>query len=473
MSHTAGSGHCLPYDHAASPECWCWGGISLTEGTANVDEAGEVAAQVTPPRAGRGVAVSALRGLPRRWLPALGFLAVWGPGLVVMLADTDAGSLITASQSGALWGYRMIVPQVILMPILYAVQEITVRLGIVTGKGHGALIRERFGRWWALLSAGTLFASVVGALLSEFAGVAGVGELFGISSWITIPVATVFLVALGMTGSYARVERIAIALGLAELAFFAAVLMSHPRLGAVARGLGSQPVGNSSYLLLVAANIGAVIMPWMIFYQQGAVIDGKLPPGTIRKARKGTACGAVLTQLVMIAVVIATAATIGQDRSGAALSTVGQISSALTPYLGHFGGIVLFGLGMLGAALVAAIVSSVAGAWGLAEAFGWKHTLNERPGRQTARFYLTYAITHVAGAVLVLASVNLVSLSIDVMIMNAMLLPVVLGFLLLLEATALPPEWRMRGPRKYCTWGLCALVMGFGLYTIPATLHWL
>ncbi len=440
-----------------------------------MDQTGEVAGRGMRLGADHGTAVSVPRAVSRRWLPRLGFLAVWGPGLVVMLADTDAGSLITASQSGAQWGYRMIMPQVILMPVLYVVQEMTVRLGIVTGKGHGALIRERFGRWWALLSAGTLFASAAGALLTEFAGVAGVGELFGISSRVTIPIATIFLVALGMTGSYTRVERIAIALGLAELAFFAAVLMSHPRPGAVARGLGSLPVGNSSYLLLVAANVGAVIMPWMIFYQQGAVIDRKLPTETIRKARKDTAFGAVLTQLVMISMVMATAATFGTHHPGAALDSVGQISSALAPYLGNFGGVVLFGLGMLGAALVAAIVCSVAGAWGLAEVFGWRHTLNERPGRRTARFYLTYALAHVAGAVLVLvlASVNLVSLSVDVMIMNAMLLPVVLGFLLLLEATALPPQWRMRGLRKYCAWGLCTVVMGFGLYMIPAALHWL
>jgi Mn2+/Fe2+ NRAMP family transporter len=128
---------------------------------------------------------------------------------------------------------------------------------------------------------------------------------------------------------------------------------------------------------------------------------------------------------------------------------------------------------MLGAALVAAIVSSVAGAWGLAEVFGWKHTLNERPSRQTAKFYTTYALAHVVGAILVLASVDLVSLSVDVMVMNAMLLPIVLGFLLALEARVLPEGWRMRGARKYVTWFLCALVMGFGLYMIPATLHWM
>src|SRR5581483_12101516 len=102
-----------------------------------------------------GAATPAVR---RGWW-RLGLLAVWGPGLVVMLADTDAGSLITAAQSGAKWGYRMILPQLVLIPILYVVQEMTVRLGVVTVQGHGRLIRERFGPWWALLSAGTLFVS--------------------------------------------------------------------------------------------------------------------------------------------------------------------------------------------------------------------------------------------------------------------------------------------------------------------------
>ena len=109
-----------------------------------------------------------------------GVLAVWGPGLVVMLADTDAGSLITAAQSGSEWGYRMVLPQVVLIPILYVVQEMTVRLGILKNKGQGALIRDYFGRGWALIAALPLFASGVGALFTEYAGIAGVGELFGV-----------------------------------------------------------------------------------------------------------------------------------------------------------------------------------------------------------------------------------------------------------------------------------------------------
>ena len=127
----------------------------------------------------------------RLWF-GLASLTLWGPGLVVMLADTDAGSIITASQSGAQWGYRMVLPQVLLIPILYVVQEMTLRLGIITGEGHGSLIRKQFGRRWALLSAGSLVLSAIGALITEFAGIAGVGELFGISRSVTIPTATVF-----------------------------------------------------------------------------------------------------------------------------------------------------------------------------------------------------------------------------------------------------------------------------------------
>jgi Mn2+/Fe2+ NRAMP family transporter len=237
-------------------------------------------------------------------------------------------------------------------------------------------------------------------------------------------------------------------------------------------GLKSMPLGNSSYLLLVAANVGAVIMPWMVFYQQGAVVDKHLSVATIRQARHDTAAGAVLTQLIMISVVITVASTIGAHGGAGALNTVGDIANALTPYLGRVGGTVLFGLGMLGAALVAAIVSSLAGAWGLSEVFGWKHTLNQRPNRATAKFYITYALAHLVGAVLVLASVDLVNLAVDVEVMNALLLPIVLGLLLALEARALPEEWRMRGPRKYVAWVLCLVVMGFGLYMVPQALGW-
>ena len=397
--------------------------------------------------------------------------SVWGPGLIVMLADTDAGCLITAAQSGAQWGYAMIVPQLVLIPILFAAQEITVRLGAVTGKGHGRLIREHFGIGWGAASAGTLALSAIGALLTEFAGVAGVGELFDISKWVTVPVATVALIGLACTGSYRRAERIGIAIGLAELAFIPAMLLARPGGHAVLRGLGSLPLGHSGYVYLLAANVGAVIMPWMIFYQQGAVVDRGLTPADLRRERHDTAVGTVLTQGIMIVVIITLAATVWKAGERNSLDTVGQIAGALTPFIGSGESKALIGAAVLGGALVAALVVSLAGSWGIAEVLGWRHSLNERITRDNAKFFVTYALTHIVGAALVLASVNLVSLAVDVEVMNAVLLPLVLGLLLALEARALPSQHRMHGGYRVVVTGLCLIVMGFGLYMIPQTLH--
>jgi len=223
------------------------------------------------------------------------------------------------------------------------------------------------------------------------------------------------------------------------------------------------PLQNRGYLFLLAANVGAVIMPWMVFYQQGAVIDKELDTRHLKAARKDTLFGSVLTQLIMVAVVVAVAATIGRTNPGQSLNDVQQIAQALTPFLGQVGGKVIFGLGMIGASFIAALVVSIAGAWGIGEVFGFNHSLNHKIS-EAKWFYLIYTLAHIGGAILVIASVNLIQLNVDVQVMNAMLLPIVLGFLLVLEAKALPEKWRMRGFRKYTVWTLSGLVMTFGLY---------
>ncbi|HDK03655.1 MAG TPA: divalent metal cation transporter, partial [Gammaproteobacteria bacterium] len=156
------------------------------------------------------------------------FMLVIGPGLVVMLADTDAGSVITAAQSGARWGYKLLLLQALLIPILYMVQELTVRLGLVTGRGHGELIRERFGRGWAWLSVSTLVVACLGALVSELSGMAGVGLLYGVPTWLTMLLTIALILTVVWTGSYRSVERIAILLGIFELAFLWVAWRAHP-----------------------------------------------------------------------------------------------------------------------------------------------------------------------------------------------------------------------------------------------------
>ncbi|MFI5024989.1 MAG: NRAMP family divalent metal transporter [Alphaproteobacteria bacterium] len=401
-------------------------------------------------------------GRPRgaRWRA---FIAVLGPGLVVMLADTDVGSIITAGQSGVQWGYRLLLLQFMLMPILYVVQELTVRLGIFTGKGHGELIREVFGKRWAWLSVAGLGVTTAGALLTEFSGVAGVGELFGVPRAASLVLAAGFLLVVVWTGSYRRVERVAIALGLFEFAFFWVAYASHPQGSELAEGLMHMPLENRDYLYLVAANIGAVIMPWMIFYQQSAVADKKLRPEHYRDARWDTAIGAVITQLVMAAVLVAAAATIGKTNSEASLNTIGDIAKALTPFLGPGIGRLVFGLGTIGAAMVAAIVVSLASAWGFGEVAGYKHSLEHHP-LEAPWFYGVFTAVVVGGAIAVALVPNLVTLNIGVEVMNALMLPLVLGFLVLLAIRALPEDHRLRGPYRWVVIVVSVLTVGLGVY---------
>ena len=390
-------------------------------------------------------------------------LAVFGPGLVVMLADTDVGSVITAGQSGVQFGYRMLLLQVLLMPILYMVQELTVRLGIFTGRGHGELIRDTFGRFWAWVSVTGLAVATLGALLTEMSGVAGVGELYGIPRGVSVSLAAACLIAVVMTGSYRRVERVAIALGLFELAFFGVAWEAGPKLPQMLAGAVNIPIGNVDYLYLAAANIGAVIMPWMIFYQQSAVADKRLRPEHFFHARVDTALGAVLTQLVMAAVLIATAATIGAKNGHASLNTVGEMSDALTPFLGVATGHLVFGLGILGAGMVAAIVCSLALAWGVGEVTGYRHSLEHKP-TEAGWFYGVYAVAVICGSVLVAVWPNLVNLNIDVQIMNALLLPLVLGFLIALARWALPPAHRLQGAYLWIVVMVSGLTTIFGVF---------
>jgi len=380
-----------------------------------------------------------------------------------MLADTDVGSIITAGQSGVQWGYRLILLQLILIPILYMVQELTVRLGIFTGRGHGELIKETFGRFWAWVSVAGLAVATGGALLTELSGVAGVGEIYGVPRVVSLFIAGGALLLMVLTGSYRRVERAAIAVGLFELAFFGVAWAAHPDLTQMAAQAVRIPFADKQYLYLVAANIGAVIMPWMVFYHQSAVADKRLRPEHFNAARWDTALGAILTQLVMAAVLVAAAATIAAHHQQAALNTVGDLSAALTPYLGVGMGRLVFGLGIIGAGMVAAIVSSLALAWGLGEVTGYRHSLEHNP-LEARWFYAVYAASIVGGCILVAVAPNLVSLNVGVQVMNALLLPVVLGFLVALAVKALPEAVRLKGWYLWVVVAVTVLTCALGVF---------
>lgn len=398
-----------------------------------------------------------------RWLAILGTL---GPGITVMLADTDAGSIVTAAQSGAQWGYSLLLLQILLIPILYFVQELTTRIGITTGRGHGELIREYFGPGWAWFSVLTLSVSAIGALVTEFSGIAGAGLLFGISDWVSVPLAALMLILLTRLGRYSLVERVAILVGLFELVFLPAAIMAHPNPGAIVNALfGHQPLSSKSYFLLIAANVGAVIMPWMIFYQQGAVVDKGLDKAALEYSRIDTIVGSIATQIIMGAVLILTAATIGYSHVNTSLTNIQEIATALTPFIGLGGGKILFAVGVTGAALIAAIVVSLATSWAFGEVIGFKSSLNNT-WKEAPLFYGLYAGGIVIAALIVLSGISLVSLTIGVEIMNALLLPIVVGFLLLLGWKTLPQQYALKRWEKGILIIIYVLVCSLGIFTL-------
>jgi Mn2+/Fe2+ NRAMP family transporter len=264
-------------------------------------------------------------------------------------------------------------------------------------------------------------------------------------------------------GSYLFVERIAIAVGAFEVVFLAVAWKAQPGLADLAAGSIDIAWRDPKYLYLVAANIGAVIMPWMVFYQQSSVVEKGLTVDDLPAARLDTAFGAVLTQIIMASILVATAATLGGSTRSGSLDTVQQIADAITPFLGEATGKLLFGLGLSGSAVVATIVVTLTAARTLSEVLGVKHSLEHEP-HEAPWFYGIYTATLIAGGLLIVSGVNLVSLSVGVQVMNALLLPIVLGFLYLL-ARRLPPAHRLQGFYAVVVAVAIAATVLFGLYS--------
>jgi Mn2+/Fe2+ NRAMP family transporter len=384
-------------------------------------------------------------------------IAVGGPGLLVMLADTDAGNIVTAAEAGARWGYRLLPLPLLLIPVLAIVQELALRIGLFSGGGFGDLIRARLAWPWRWAAAAALLVATSGSLVTELGGIAGVGELYGASRAFVLPLAGLALLLVALTGEYRRVERIALIFGLFELSFIAVAWRAHPAGADIVREIADQKPADFNYLYLAAGLIGATFNPWMIFYQASALAEKRLSPMHYGAARRETIFGAGLTQALTAAVLLAVAA-LRKDGSGAPLESVGQISEALTPLVGQTMGRALFGAGVIGASMAAAIVSALACAWGLREIFGSKRSAGVSPRPRRFGYAGGYALCVAAGAALALWAPNLVLLLVAMQALNALLLPLVGALLVVLAATALPESVRLAGWRLWATAGTIGLV---------------
>lgn len=384
--------------------------------------------------------------------------SILGPGLLVCLADTDAGCLLVACQSGSRYGYGLLLLQILLIPVLFMAQDLTVRLGVCTGQGHSACIRDHFGPrccWFATI---LLLMECVIAMVSEMSGVAATGRLWGMDQASSVLLAALIIAGTVVGLSYRQIETIGIVLGAFELTFVLTMLYYHPSLDSIMTDVAAR-FADPEYMKLISANIGAVIMPWMIYFQQSAVVARRLQTSkAMSEERTGTLLGSVLTQLIMIGalVTLAAAHSINKD-----LHSVDEIVKAISPAFGEMGSKVLVSLAFLGGSLCAAFVVSLAATWALCEAAESDDAVTalEQSPRDAPFFYGSFLSVVLLGALVLLSGVNTVRLNVWVELLDGILMPVAVGFLYLLAISPVLPEVvRVKGMYKWCAGIIFALV---------------
>jgi Mn2+/Fe2+ NRAMP family transporter len=379
------------------------------------------------------------RGWRRRLVT---FLAIVGPGVIVMVGDNDAGGISTYAQAGQDYGYHLLWVLTLLIPVLIVNQEMVVRLGAVTGVGHARLIAERFGRFWGWFSVIDLFVLNFLTIVTEFIGVSLALSYFGISSYIAVPLAALLLVGITLSGSFRRWERAMFVFVAASLLLIPLALLSHPDYGAIAFHFVVPQIGagvSSNAVLLIIAIVGTTVAPWQLFFQQSNVIDKRITPRFIGYERADTVLGSfVVVGGAAAVIVVAAYAVRGTGLAGHFTDALG-VARALehkSPVLGALFSVVLLDASVLGAS---AITLSTSYAFG--DIFNIRHSLH-RSFREARSFYTSYAaLVLVAAGVVLIPGAPLGLITVGVQAMAGILLPSASVFLLLLcnDAEVLGP----------------------------------
>lgn len=404
--------------------------------------------------------VETLRG------PAFGrWLRVVGPAWIVMLADVDAPSVITAAKGGTESGYALLLPVFAVVPVLFLVQEMTARLALATGMGHAELVRSRYGRRWAAVSVTGMAVINFVAYVAEFAGIALGAAIVGIPAPVAIVGALAIHASMVLTGGYSRFERFALVLSLALFSFVVLAVAGRPDLGHLVSDLSPLP-GDvpHDYFALVVAMVGASIMPWMLFYQQSASVDKKLTREDLHGSRVETLLGALASQALMAAIVIAAAAAMQSSAPvSAAARNLAELPEGLAR-LADGGAGWLIAIGLIGSGLLALVVVSLSAAWGIGELMGWPRSLNLKFS-QARRFYGVYFLEVVPAAAVALLSADLVRLCVGAMVFNVIILALPLAFLVLLTSDrGLLGDLANSRSRTALLWVVVATLLGAGTF---------
>lgn len=366
----------------------------------------------------------------RRHLDPKRVLAAMGPGMVAALAGADAGGVATYSSAGALFGYGQLWTVPVMCLLLIVAQETAARMGCVTGKGFASLIREQFGVRMSTLAMLALLISNTTVTLSEFAGIASGFALFGIPAYVSVPIAAVAIWALTMSGSYHRIEKILLLISCAFVTYVVAGVMVGPDWGdALNATLIPRFSTDPQYFSVLVANIGTTIAPWMIFLAQSNVVEKNARAEDLPYQRIDTVTGSVVASAISWFIILTTGAVLFP--AGIAVNGAEDAASALAPLVGPYAE-ALFGAGLVGASFLAACVLPGITSSAICEAFGWERGADR--SWQEAPVYrgIITAIIFLSAVIVIVPNVNLFGIMMLAQVINGVLLPVLLVFMVLI-----------------------------------------
>jgi NRAMP (natural resistance-associated macrophage protein)-like metal ion transporter len=391
-------------------------------------------------------------------------LAVLGPGLIVMVGDNDAGAFGTYTQAGQNYGTILLWTMLLLVPVLYVNQEMVLRLGAVTGVGHGRLIFERFGKFWGIFSVVDLVILNGLTIVTEFIGISLALDYLGVPKLVGVAASAVIILAAASTGDFRRFERFALLLCAGSLVLIPIFLMVHPPMGDMAHGLLVPQLPQdgklSDVMLLIIAIVGTTIAPWQLFFQQSYVIDKRITPRFIRYERLDLWIGIVMVVVGAVAMMAFTAAVFSGRPEFGNFTDAGAVAAGLGKYAGRLPG-VLFAIALIDASVIGAASVSLATAYAVGDVMTVNHSLHRKPGEAKA-FFAVYGGLLVGAAVFVLmpgAPLGLITNAVQTL--AGVLLPSATVFLLLLcnDKAVLGPWVNTRATNLFAGAVIAALVV--------------
>jgi Mn2+/Fe2+ NRAMP family transporter len=404
---------------------------------------------------------------PRAWLV---LLAAAGPGLIAAAAGNDAGGIVTYASAGSQFVYRTLFLMLLITVAYVVVQEMVARLSVHTGKGLAALIREEFPLRLTAFAITAFAIANIGLMVTEFGGIATAFQLFGVSRYLSVPIAAVAIWSLVLFGSYRYAERVFLLLTLVFVTYPIAAVLAKPNWHEVAANtLWPHFEASRSFLLMAVALIGTTITPYIQLYEAGAVVDKGVKPDEYPLQRLDAIVGAMLAAFVAMSIIVATGATIG---GSGPLTSASQAAEALKPVAGPAAE-TLFGLGLLGASALAAAVVPLSTSYAVAEAIGVERSVSST-FRQAPVFLGLFTFQILVGAAVVLVPGNLITLILNTQVLEGVITPITLILILVLANRRPLLGAAANGPLARSVGAVCivsvAVVAGF--YVLLTVLGW-